>query len=248
VPQQPGDVETVLVHRATRNVAHRNDLGAVLGHQQPGEVTPDVAESLNHHPAAGERNTEIASVFFHDVHHSPTRRFLAPERASEGDGLAGHDGRRVAMPARVFVEQPSHHLGVGVHVGCGDVTVGTEHDGDPLGETSREPLQLEPAQLPGVDRHAAFGAAEGNVEQGRLPRHDRGETQDLVLVGVRVVADAAFARPARSVVLNAVSGEHLDAPVVHPHGDLDRHLAERLQQDAAHVRVQIDQIGGPREM
>jgi len=45
------------------------------------------------------------------------------------------------------------------------------------------------------------------------------------MVRFRVIADAALAGPARAVVLYPVAGKHFDPPVVHPHGDLDLHLA-----------------------
>src|SRR6059058_3546134 len=69
-----------------------------------------------------------------------------------------------------------------------------------------------------------------------------------VVIGVGVVANPPFAGTARAVVLDAVAGEHLDAAVVHPHRDLDLHLAERRYENAPHVVLEADEIGGAVEL
>src|SRR5438034_1101099 len=96
--------------------------------------------------------------------------------------------------------------------------------------------------------HAALGPAEGNVHERGLPRHDGGQSQHLVVVGLRVVADAALARPPCAVVLDAVAGEHLDVAVVHPHRHLHLHFAERGEQDAPQVALEVDEVGGAVEL
>src|SRR5205823_5098581 len=53
---------------------------------------------------------------------------------------------------------------------------------------------------------------------------------------------------ARPVVLDAIAREHLDTAVIHPHGNLDLHLAEGGHEDAAHVAFQTDEIGGAVEL
>src|SRR6266581_2363733 len=70
----------------------------------------------------------------------------------------------------------------------------------------------------------------------------------LIVVGVRVVPDAALAGTARSVVLDAVPREHLDPTVVHANRGFHLDLAERAHEDAPHVRVEVDKIGGALEL
>src|SRR5205807_4874900 len=81
--------------------------------QQPREVPSDVAEPLDDHAAPFERDAEVARVFHHHVHDAATGGLLAPERAAERDGLPGHGRGRVAVTARVLVEDPGHDLRVG---------------------------------------------------------------------------------------------------------------------------------------
>src|SRR5881396_3502584 len=172
----------------------------------------------------------------------------ATGRPTERHRLPGHGRRGVAVAARVLVQDPRHHLCVGVHVGRRDIAVGAEHNGDALGEAPGEALELELGEFLRVHRHAALGAAEGDVHQRRLPRHDRREAQHFVVVRIGMVADPPFAGTARPVVLDAIAREHLDTAVIHPHGNLDLHLAEGGHEDAAHVAFQTDEIGGAVEL
>jgi len=152
------------------------------------------------------------------------------------------------VAARVLVQNPGHHLRVGVDVGGGDVAVGAEHDRDALREAARQALQLELGQLLRVHGDAALGASEGDVHESRLPRHDGREAEHFVVVRIRVVADPALAGSARAVVLDAVAGEHLDAAVVHAHRHFHLDLAERMHQDVPHVLLEVDQVGGTLEL
>src|SRR5207237_10722110 len=133
------------------------------------------------HAAALERHPGTPGVLHPAVHHAAPGRFLAPERPAERDRLAGHGGRRVAVTTRVLVQDPGHHLRVGVHVRRGDVAVGPQHDGDALGEAPGEALELELGELLRVDGDAALGTAERNVHALGLPPHYRGERVLLVV-------------------------------------------------------------------
>ena len=248
VRQQRRDVEPLVVRDAAVHIRHGHDSHARLRVEQPCQVTADVAEPLDHDPASFERDSEVPGVLHHHVHHPPARGLLTSQRSAQRDGLAGHRRRRIAVAARVLVQDPGHHLGVGVHVRRRDVAVRPEHDGDALREAPGEALQLELGELLRVHRHAALRAAERDVHQRRLPCHDRREAQHLVVIRLGVVADPPLAWSARAVVLDAVPGEHLDAAVVHPHRHLDLDLAERGHQDAAHVLLEVDEVGGAVEL
>ncbi len=207
-----------------------------------------VPESLNDDASALQRDAEVARVFLHHVHDATAGRFLAPQRATQRHRFSRHHCWAVALAARVFIEDPGHHLRIGVHIGSGNIPVGAKHDRDPLREPASEPLELELRELLGIDRDAALRAAEGDIHQRRLPRHDRREPEHFVVIGLGVVANAPFARTAGAIVLNAIAGEDLDPPVIHPHRHLDLHLAERRHEDFSHVRFEVDQVGGAIEL
>jgi len=152
------------------------------------------------------------------------------------------------VATRVLVQDPGHHLRVGVDVGGRDVAVGAEHDRDALGEAAREALQLELGKLLRVHRHAALGAPEWDVHERGLPRHDGREAEHFVVVRLGVVPDATLAWSACAVVLDAVAGEHLDTAIVHPHRHFHLDFAERVHQDVPHVLLEVDQVGGALEL
>src|SRR5213592_1166453 len=189
VGQEPRDVEAVFVHDPAGNVGDGDDLRAGLRVEQSREVPSDVAESLDDHAAPFERDAEVARVFHHHVHDAATGGLLAPERAAERDRLPGHGRGRVAVPARVLVEDPGHDLRVGGDVGRWNVAVRPEHDGNALREAAGEALQLELGELLGIHGDAALRAAERDVHERGLPRHDGREAQHLVVVRYHPEAD-----------------------------------------------------------
>src|SRR5579859_7499433 len=68
---------------------------------------------------------------------------------------------------------------------------------------------------------ASFTAAEANIHYRALPRHPGGQRLHFFQSDVGMVADSAFGRSARRVVLDAKSLEAPDAPVVHANGQGD---------------------------
>ena len=62
-----------------------------------------------------------------------------------------------------------------------------------------------------------------------------------------MVAHAALVGAAHAVVLDAVSLENLDAPIVHAHGDGDLQLAPGAAQQIAHTVIQAQPVGRPVE-
>ena len=171
------------------------------------------------------------------------RRLVAAERATDGDRLAGHhSGDRVPVVHGVGVHDPGHGLGVGIHVGRGDVAVGTDERADLRREPAGEPLDLPNAQLLGVDNDAALGTAVRDVDAGALPAHPHGQCANLVQRHVLVIADAALPGPAADVVLHAVAGEDLHAAVVHGDGEVDGELTLRDAEHPTHAVVEIELV------
>src|SRR5678815_5864301 len=97
-----------------------------------------------------------------------------------------------------------HDLPVSAHVGGGDVDVGPDEPLQLVHEAQGDGLQLLPAVLAGIDLDAALASTEGNLGDGRLPGHLRGERLEQVERYLAVVADAPLVRAARLVVLHAV--------------------------------------------
>ena len=167
----------------------------------------DVAEALDGDAHRTEVDVPVVGGGLEHVDHPASGGGLAAGRAAEVERLAGDDGGGVAVAGREGVHHPRHHLGVGVDVGRGDVAVHAEHVADGVGEPPRHRLELAVAHAGRVDGDAALGATERQVEQRRLPRHQRRQGAHLVEVGGRVVADAALVRAAGAVVLHAVARE-----------------------------------------
>ena len=64
----------------------------------------------------------------------------------------------------------------------------------PSTKLAGDPFQLAGAELGRVDGDAPLGAAEGNVDHGRLPGHQRGQRADFAQVDFRVIAQPALHR------------------------------------------------------
>jgi hypothetical protein len=139
------------------------------------------------------------------------------------------------------------HAIVRVHIGRGDVTVGSEDVADRLGEAPREPLLLAEAHHFRIALHAALRASERNVDHRGLPGHQGRKRAHLVEVGVRVVADAALVGTAGGVVLDAVAGEDLEVAVVHANRHLHGQLPVGRAEDRAHLVLEADVVGGAVE-
>ncbi len=152
------------------------------------------------------------------------------------------------MVHRVGVHDPGHDLGIGVHVGGGNVAVRADHARDFGGIAAGQALQLRRRQLPRIDDHAALGAAEGDIDDRALPGHPHRQRAHLVERDVGVEADAALGRAAIDVVLDAVAGEHLDAPIVHAHGKIDDQLALGHAQNGAQALGKLQTFGGGVEL
>ena len=96
-----------------------------------------------------------------------------------------------------------------------------------------------------VDGDAALRAAVGNIDDGRLPGHQRGQAADFVEIDFGVIAQAALHRPAGAVVLHAVADERAQLAVVHFDGNLHLHLARGRDEERAHAVGQVELVGSP---
>ena len=218
------------------------------GHREAGRPRPDVAEALDDDARIRRAHAEVQDRLAQRRDDAAARGRLAPGRAPEGDRLAGDDRRVVAGELAVLVHHPGHDLGVRVHVRGRDVAVGADELADAIDELARDVLQLVQREPVTGAVDPALGAAEGDVDDGRLPAHQRGERPNLVEIDGLVVAHAALVRAAGGVVLHAVAAEHMDAAVAQPDRDLDRDLAVGRREDRADVVVESEVVCGDVEV
>ena len=146
------------------------------------------------------------------------------------------------MPGAVLIEYPAHHLRVGVHVGRGDVAVGTEQVMNAGDKAASNAPDLGLAVILRVERDPALGAAERDVDQRCLPGHRLGQCANLIRVDRRVVAQSAFRGSTHTAVLDTVPDEDLQAPVVEADGNLDLDLAERRGEKQLHLLIQPEPL------
>ena len=216
-------VEAARIDERPGVVLHRDELGTGLD-EQLGRRSADVAHALHRDARAVERQADPPRRLAAGDEDAATGRLDAAERAAEVQGLAGDDaGRGGAGVHRVRVHHPGHDLAVGVHVGRRDVALRADDDADLAGVAARHALELLLRELLRVAADAALGAAVRQVHRRALDRHPRRQRHHLLERHVGVVANAALARAARQVVLDAIALEVGDAAVVH----LDRHVDDQ---------------------
>ena len=124
-------------------------------------------------------------------------RPVAASRPSEPPSPTGFPvitAGRIATRPRVLVVHPRHLARTGVDVGGGDVAVRADHHLDRREVGAAEPLELADREGLRVDLHASLGAAERDVEECRLPRHQRREAAELVARCVLVETESSLER------------------------------------------------------
>ena len=161
---------------------------------------------------------------------------------AEREWLAGDDLREVADPSRELVEHPPHHASVGVDVRRHHVAGRADEEPDGVHETPRQPLQLRCRQEMRVHLYAALRTSEGEIEQRRLPRHERGEAAHLVERDLRMEADPTLVGAARPVVLDAIPVVDRERPVVQGNPDLDDELLLRSGENVPQRGLEIEPL------
>ncbi len=128
--------------------------------------------------------------------------------------------------------------------GAGTSRSGPDYVDDLCGVAARDALQFAIRQHRRIADHAAFGAAEGNVDDGAFPRHPRGERAHFIQRYVGRKADAALAGAAHHGMLHAIAGEDFEAAVIKLHGNVDGDFAGWAFEDFANAIVQPEPRGG----
>ncbi len=83
--------------------------------------------------------------------------------------------------------------------------------------------------LVGVDNQPAFRSTEGNIDNGALVGHERGQRLDFVLIDPRGEPDPSLDRQAMVAVYSTPPGEDLVMPIVKLHRK--PHLKYRVTGD-----------------
>ncbi len=205
-----GQVESVRVVDAAADVADRDDLRAHLS-QDAGRVGANIAVALHRNRRLRQRLVLPPEQLARADRHAAAGRFLAALRAAHVQRLAGDDLEHLrAFDHAGRIGHPRHHLRVRVNVRRGDVALGAEDRQDHRSEAPGHARQLTLRHAGGVDLDAALAAAVGDVHDRAFPGHHGRKALDLVQVDVRVIPDAALARPTRRRMLHAVALEDLD--------------------------------------
>ena len=241
-------VDTLRVHDRACRIREPDDHGPELSHQLRREAT-GVSESLHDDACALEVHAQVLRRLDDRVHRATCRRLVAAFASTDRERLAGHHGkRRVAVVHGVRVHDPGHRLRVRVHIGRRDVAVGADQELDLGRVAAGKRLELLRAHRLRIAHHATLRAAVGDPNDRALPGHPHRERFDLVERYRGVIADAAFARSARGVVLHAVAGEDLHHAVRHPHREVDRELALGRAEDPSHVWIEMELVRRDAEL
>jgi len=135
----------------------------------------------------------------------------------------------------VLIHQPGHGLGICSEIGRWNITLGAEHVGKFPRPSANELLFLERRELRSINRDAAFGTAEGNIEERRLPCHQTRKCADVVEVDVLVEPNPTLPWAARTRVLDSVSGQDVHVVVKTAHRDRYYDLALALTELRDHA-------------
>ena len=232
-PHELGAVDARLLAEGVRHLValvprrDRDDRAAQL-RVELNRVLRDVAEALHGGLRLRDVDAHLLQRLAQGEDGAVAGGLGAAERAAHADRLARDEaGAAVAVDRLALVEHPEHVLGSRHDVGSRHVDRGTDVLGDLAHPAAADAFLLARREVVRVADHAALGAAERDVDDGALPRHPHREGADRVDRLLRVEADAALARAARVVVLNAEAAEDLDLPVVHADRDREPVFAER---------------------
>ena len=243
VLEEFGDVDAIGVVESAIELADADDFVAPVP-EDFCSVGADVAEALDDDRGFGGDHVEVLDGLTGDDGDAAASGFATTARAAERDGLAGDDGGNgLADVHGVGVHDPGHGLLVGVDVGSGDVFFGADELDESCGVATGHAFEFTLGHGLGVTDDAAFGSAEGDIDDGAFPGHPGCEGADFVERDVGAVADAALAGAAGDGVLDAVAGEDFDAAVIHGDGDVDDDFAGGVAEDLPDASVEVETAG-----
>ena len=196
------------------HVTHGDDPRAEFFKETCG-IAGDVAESLNHCRCVPQIDTDVVRGFLDQIDKASTGGFLATQRSTQHDGLAGHNGGNgVSDLLAVSIHHPGHRSFVCSQIGGRDVLVGPDHIDDLGRVSSGESLQLVAGKFGRVDANAPLGAAVGKLHESALPRHPHGQRRHFAQIDVLVITNATFGRSHGEQMLDAVAKHRFNLLIV----------------------------------
>jgi len=147
VLEQVVGVDALFVDDRAGHVGDGHDLGAVVEKGARRGVA-HVTEALQHHAAALDGQIDLLGRRRGGEEDAVAGGVLPPQRAANGDGLAGdHAGGGGTHVHRVGVHHPGHLALSGAHVGRGNVLLGADEDADLGGVPAGDALDLAGREL-----------------------------------------------------------------------------------------------------
>jgi hypothetical protein len=183
----------------------------------------DIADALDADPGSGD----LLQSFEGRNLEKPLRRQKNTEAgrlepaggSAEIDGLPGDHGAVVLARMHLIerIEYPGHGFLIGVEIGCGNIDVWTDVVSQLVHVAPGQPPELVGREFLGIADHPTLGAAERNVQERGLPRHQCRQGGDLGFGHIGVIADAALSRTSNGVVQDAIAVKRPDGTIVHLH-------------------------------
>ncbi len=147
----------------------------------------------------------------------------------------------------VGVHDPGHGLRVGADVRRGNVALWSKPFAQFGGVAAGDALDFVFGKLVGIADHAALRAAEGNIDDGALPRHPGSEGADFVEAHIRRKADTTFTWASDRGVKHAIAGEDFELAVVERDRNVNRDFLAGILQIAVEAIFQIQLVRGDFE-
>ena len=144
------------------------------------------------------------------------------------------------MVPAVLAHNPSHHVGVRSHVGCGNIFVGPNEIVNLVHEGARDVFQFTQTALTRIDGDSALGTSVRNIHDGGFPRHQRRQRAHFIQVDFGVISQTTFKRTSR----NCRAARDIQSRFVmnrHPfdgHLNLDFSLGRKQQTAKAFIQLQ----------
>src|SRR2546422_9586057 len=91
--------------------------------EKSGRKRAEISKTLPGHASARQGHAQVFKQGPRHVKYPSPRGRFAPLGAAQFDGLPRHTRRRVSVLRAVLVEDPGHHLGIGIDIRRGDVAV-----------------------------------------------------------------------------------------------------------------------------
>jgi len=189
-------------------------------------------------------NIEMLEGFADRINNAKTRCFLATQRSTAANRLAGNHTRCIfTNQLGIFIHHPAHHLGGGSNIGSGHILAVADVLPHHLHPTPAKAFLFTNRQGGRIHNHTALTAAQRDIRNSAFPGHPGCQGTNGVDGFGRVEADAALVGTTGIVVLNTKALEDTHAAIIHANGDAECIFAHRPAQKLAHGLIELQQVG-----